>query len=345
MCKDAVEGKGLMGIYVIAEAGVNHNGDLELAKKLVDTAKACGANAVKFQTFKAYESTGAYALKAVYQQQNDCREESQLDMLCRLEFPFEYFKILQEYCKEKRIDFISTPDGSESLQYLLDLDVPLIKIGSTEVTNHSFLAEIARSGKPIILSTGMSTLGEVEKAVNIIQKNGIGRLQLMHCTTDYPTGIEDVNLKAMATMRDAFHLEVGYSDHTLGFEAAVAAVALGAVCIEKHITLDRNMQGPDHKASMDPDNFKKYVNHIRNTEKLLGDGIKKPTKKEKIMMQQTRRSILAAIDLKAGTVLNEDMLAYKRPGTGIAPEMADIVAGRVLKRDLCQDEPITWEDI
>ncbi len=334
-----------MGTYVIAEAGVNHNGDIGLAKKLIDMAADCGADAVKFQTFKAEESTGCTAEKAQYQKRNDPKQESQLEMIRRLELPFEEFAVLRDYCKERGIDFISTPDGTESLQCLLKLDVPLIKIGSTEVTNLLFLREVALAGKPMILSTGMSTLGEVERAVNIVTETGNDKLQLMHCTTDYPTQVEDVNLRAMVTLREAFKLPAGYSDHTLGFEAAVAAVTLGASCIEKHITLDRNMEGPDHKASMPPEEFRKYVMHIRNTECLLGDGRKKPTQREQKIMQQVRRSILASRDLAAGTVLTPDMLCYKRPGGGIKPEFADILIGRKIKRDIPKEALITWEDI
>lgn len=334
-----------MGTYIIAEAGVNHNGNIDLARKLIDMAADCGADAVKFQTFKAEESTGCAAEKAQYQKTNDPRTESQLDMIRRLELPFEKFAVLKEYCKERGIDFISTPDGSESLQCLVNLRVPLIKIGSTEVTNLPFLKEIALTGKKMILSTGMSTLGEVEQAVNAIMATGNDKLQLMHCTTDYPTQIKDVNLKAMVTLRNAFQIPAGYSDHTLGFEAAVAAVTLGASCIEKHITLDREMEGPDHKASMPPEEFREYVQHIRNTEKLLGDGRKKPTDGEQAIIQQVRRSILAAHDLKEGTVLTSDMICFKRPGNGIKPEFADILIGRRIKRDIAKEEVISWNDI
>lgn len=332
-------------MFIIAEAGVNHNGDIELAKKLVDMAKECGADAVKFQTFKAEESTGAYAAKADYQTKNDRTDESQFEMIKRLELPFDDFEIIQKYCYERGIVFISTPDGTESLKYLEGLDVPLIKVGSSEVTNLDFLKDVGRVNKPIILSTGMSTLGEVEKAINAIYSTGNRDISLMHCTTDYPTSVEDVNLKAMLTMRDAFKLHVGLSDHTLGFESAIAATALGAEFIEKHITLDRNMKGPDHKASMPKQEFKHYVQYIRNTEKLLGDGIKKPTKKETIIMNQTRRSILAAKDLKKGTIIERDMMVYKRPGYGISPELSYILVGRELKRDLKKDELLKWEDV
>lgn len=334
-----------MGVYIIAEAGVNHNGDLELAKKLIDMAKECGADAVKFQTFKAEESTGIRADKAAYQKKNVMMHESQFDMIKKLELPFVDYALLKEYCEKKNIDFISTPDGEESLKCLVDMNVSRIKIGSTEVTNYPFLEKIAKSNKPIILSTGMSTLGEVERAVDVLLENGAVDLELLHCTTNYPTAFEEVNLRAMLTMRDAFHLPVGYSDHTPGFEAAVAAVAMGAVVIEKHITLDKELPGPDHKASMSPKEFDEYVRHIRNTEKLLGDGKKRPTANEKVMMQQVRRSILAARDLKAGTVLTEEMLCLKRPGTGIAPEFVPLIVGRKIKRDKEKEETITWEDI
>lgn len=331
--------------YIIAEAGVNHNGDIELAKRLVDMAKNAGADAVKFQTFKAEESTSSHADKADYQKRNTDDDDTQLDMIRKLELPFEDFAVIKDYCEKKGIDFISTPDGEESLQCLVDLDVPLIKIGSTEVTNYPFLAQIAKTGKPMILSTGMSTLGEVEKALHVIYETGNNKVTLMHCTTDYPTPVEQLNLRAMETMRAAFGLDVGLSDHTTGFEGAVAAVAMGAVCIEKHITLDRELPGPDHKASMPPKEFDAYVKHIRNTELLLGDGRKRPTESEKNNMIQVRRSIMTKTALKKGTILTRDMLCLKRPGTGISPAFMDILLGRALKRDLEAEEIISWDDV
>ena len=334
-----------MGVLIIAEAGVNHNGDFKLAKKLIDMACDCGADAIKFQTFKAEESTGSFADKAEYQKENMPMEESQLEMIKKLELPFEDFRSLQEYCNEKGIIFISTPDGIESLNFLVDLDVPFIKIGSTEVSNLEFLKSIGNTGKEIILSTGMSTLGEVEKAINILKSTGNQKIKIMQCTTDYPTALEDVNLRAMLTMREAFKVPVGLSDHTIGNEAAIAAVALGAEFIEKHITLSRDLEGPDHKASMELKDFKEYVNAIRNTEILLGDGIKRPTRREELIMREGRRSIVASEDLKKGTIIERYMLAYKRPGNGIKPEMADIVVGRELKRDLKEDEVMQWDYI
>ncbi|OOM77937.1 N,N'-diacetyllegionaminic acid synthase [Clostridium puniceum] len=334
-----------MAVFIIGEAGVNHNGDIEIAKKLVDMAVECGADAIKFQTFKAEESTGTFAEKAQYQKENDHIIESQLEMIKKLELPFEDFKEIQTYCNEKGIIFISTPDGEQSLNYLVSIDVPLIKIGSTEVTNYEFLRQIGKTLKPIIISTGMSTLGEVEKAIEVIYSTGNNDVKLMHCTTDYPTELEDVNLKSMVTMRDAFKVKVGLSDHTAGSEAAIAAVALGAEFVEKHITLDRNMEGPDHKASMSKEDFKKYVQLIRNTEKLLGDGIKKPTERELAIMKDVRRSIVTTCDLKKGTIIEKDMLSYKRPGYGIKPELSYVLIGRELKRDLAKDEVIEWKDI
>lgn len=334
-----------MSVLIIAEAGVNHNGDFGLAKKLVDMAAECGADAIKFQTFKAEESTGSFAEKAQYQKENMPVEESQLEMIRKLELPFENFRELQAYCVQKGITFISTPDGLESLKFLVELDVPFIKIGSTEVSNVEFLKAIGRTGKEIILSTGMSTLGEVEKAINIIKSTGNNNVKIMHCTTDYPTAVEDVNLRAMVSMREAFKVPVGLSDHTMGNEAGVAAVALGAEFVEKHITIDRNLDGPDHKASMTPEVFKAYVKAVRDTEILLGDGIKRPTKREQLIIRDVRRSIVANYNLEEGTIVTEEMLAYKRPGYGIEPEMSKYLVGRKLKRSIMKDELILWEDI
>ncbi|MFT9494664.1 N-acetylneuraminate synthase [Anaerosolibacter sp.] len=334
-----------MSVFIIAEAGVNHNGSLELSKKLVDMAVECGADAVKFQTFKAHETTGVFADKAEYQKENMRIQESQYEMIKKLELPFEYFREIQRYCDQKGIIFLSTPDGEESLNFLMELDVPLIKVGSTEVTNPEFLKKISETGKPIILSTGMSNLGEVEQALDMIYSAGNTDVRIMQCTTDYPTNYKDVNLLAMVTMREAFKVPVGLSDHTLSNEAAIAAVALGAGFIEKHITLDREMEGPDHRASMPPQEFKAYVQSIRNTEKLLGDGLKRPTEREKSIMGDVRRSIVAACDLEPGTVISKDLLSFKRPGNGIKPEFAEILEGRVIKRSIKKDELIIWEDL
>ena len=334
-----------MSVYIIAEAGINHNGNVELAKKLVDAAKEAGADAIKFQTFKAEECLSKYAKKAEYQKKNDPTQETQFEMTRRLQLPFEAFDQLKKYCEQRGIHFLSTPDGTESLNYLLHLQVPIIKISSTDMTNYRFLKEIAQTGKKLILSTGMSNLGDVEKALDVILGQGNSDIVLMHCTTDYPTDIKDVNLKAMLTLKSAFGVSVGYSDHTLGFEAAISATALGAEYIEKHITLDREMKGPDHKASMTQEDFKLYLKYIRNTECLLGNGRKKPTLNELSIMKQTRRSILANIKICKGTVLTEEMFCYKRPGTGIDPQYTDILVGRIARRDIEKEEIITWQDV
>lgn len=334
-----------MGVYIIAEAGVNHNGDLKLAKKLVDVAVEAGVDAIKFQTFKTEKIVGKFAAQATYQVENTGVVESQYDMVKKLELSFDSFRELKTYCDEKNITFISTPDDIDSVNLLVELKVPMIKIGSTEVTNIKYLKYLASKKIPLVLSTGMSTLGEVEGALNAIYSEGNTNVTILHATTDYPTMESDVNLKAMVTMRDAFKVPVGYSDHTLGTEAAIAAVALGASVIEKHFTLDKNMEGPDHKASLNPNELKTFVKAVRKTQALLGDGIKKPTDKENHIMKNVRRSIVAAKDLKCGTVLNEEMVEYKRPGTGLKPELMEIILGRKLIRDIMQDELITLDDI
>lgn len=333
-----------MGVFVIAEAGVNHNGDVDLACKLIDVAVEAGADAIKFQTFKAEESTSSSADKADYQK-SEKDSESQLEMIKKLELPFEAFDVLKAYAERKKLVFISTPDGKESLDYLVGMGVDLLKIGSTEVTNIPFLKEFARTDIPLILSTGMSTLEEVKSAIEVLQKENRKKIMLMHCTTSYPTDYEDVNLLAMVTMAKEFGLDVGLSDHTMTKEAAIMAVALGAVCIEKHITLDKNMPGPDHKASMDPEEFKDYVASIRRSELILGDGKKIPTKNEVQIMKTVRRSILAAHKLEAGTTITEEMLVFKRPGDGISPARVNEVVGRKLQRNVDVEEKILWEDL
>ncbi|SHK01328.1 N-acetylneuraminate synthase [Tepidibacter formicigenes] len=334
-----------MSVFIIAEAGVNHNGKIELAYDLIDKAVEAGADAVKFQTFKTEKIIGKKADKAQYQKENTEQTESQFEMVKKLELSYDDFTKLKKYCESKNIMFLSTPDDIDSLNFLCDLGVNYIKVGSTEVTNIDYLKEIAKKQIPIILSTGMSTLGEVEKALDAIYSEGNRDVTLLHATTDYPTNYEDVNLNAMVTLKNAFKVNIGYSDHTLGYEAAIAAVTLGAVIIEKHFTLDKKMEGPDHKASLNPSELKEFVKSIRNTEALLGKGIKKPTNRELKIMDQVRRSIVASKELKKGTILTKDMFEFKRPGNGIKPEFIDILVGRTLKRDLTEDEPIKWEDI
>lgn len=334
-----------MSVFIIAEAGVNHNGNIELAKKLIDAAKQAKVDAVKFQTFKTEKIVSKSVEMAEYQKENLKTQESQYEMIKKLELSYDSFKELKQYCEDKNILFLSTPDDEDSLDFLVELQVEQIKIGSTEVTNLNYLRKIAKKNLPIILSTGMSTLGEVETALRIIYEEGNRNVTLLHATTDYPTAYDDVNLRAMITLKNAFNVPIGYSDHTLGYEAAIAAVTMGAEVIEKHFTLDKNMEGPDHKASLDPEELKEFVVKIRNTEKLLGDGIKKPTNREKEIIEVVRRSIVASNDLKKGAIITEEMLEFKRPGKGIKPEMIDVLIGRELKRDIKEDEVIKWEDI
>ncbi|HHE04901.1 MAG TPA: N-acetylneuraminate synthase [candidate division WOR-3 bacterium] len=331
-------------VFIIAEAGVNHNGDIRLAYKLVDAAKEAGADAVKFQTFKAENVVSKIAEKAEYQRETTNSEESQYEMIKKLELSFEDFVKIKDYCDKKGIIFLSTPFDYESVDFLENF-VPVYKIGSGEITNLPFLEYIAKKGKPIILSTGMSTLGEVEEAVKtIINVNSSLPLVLLHCVSSYPAKYEDVNLKVMLTLKEAFELPVGYSDHTLGIEIPIAAVALGAKIIEKHFTLDRGLPGPDHKASLEPDELKKMVKAIRNVEKALGSGVKKPAQSELKVMKVARRSIVAAGDIRAGEVVKESDIFIKRPGTGIPPKFKEIIIGMRLTRDVKKDNPFNWED-
>ena len=326
--------------FIIAEAGVNHNGSVELAKKLIDVAKDAGAEAVKFQTFKAENVVIKNAEKAEYQK--TAKEESQYGMLKKLELTEEDFRELADYAKEKDILFLSSPFDKESVDLLYELDVPVFKVGSGEITNFSLLKHIAKKEKHIILSTGMSTLGEIEEALRIIRNEGVEDIVLLHCVSNYPARIEDVNLRAMETLKQAFKIPVGFSDHTLGITASIAAVALGACVIEKHFTLDRNLPGPDHKASLEPDELKEMIKGIRNVEKALGDGIKRQTINEEEIKKIARRSIIAKIGISEGTVITEDMLDIKRPGTGIVPKYFDSVIGMRAKKDIKKDDLITW---
>jgi len=327
------------GTLIIAEAGVNHNGSLNLAKELTVKAKECGADIVKFQTAKLNSLVSKMAPMAEYQKENTGVVESQKDMLSKLLLPFEDFIYLAEYCKETGIQFLSTPFDIDSIHFLNDLQ-DIWKIPSGEITNYPYLVEIARTGKEVILSTGMSTLDEVDAALDVLRKNGAGKVTLLHCTTNYPTPMRDVNLKAMNTMRGHCGCDVGYSDHTKGIEVPIAAVAMGATVIEKHFTLDRNMAGPDHKASLEPDELKAMVSAIRNIEQALGDGIKMPSKSETSNMAVARKSIIAVKNIKAGEILAEENITTKRPGTGINPMKWDEVIGTKAIRDFLEDELI-----
>ncbi|WP_061205816.1 N-acetylneuraminate synthase [Leptospira santarosai] len=332
-----------MKTLIIAEAGVNHNGDLELARKLIDVAANAGADIVKFQTFEAERLVTKSAKKADYQNSaTGNAAESQYEMLKKLELSKENHEKLIQYCKQTGIEFLSTAFDLQSLAFLEQLNLSRYKIPSGEITNLPYLQKIGSSGKPIILSTGMSTLGEIESALLVLETTGAKRneITVLHCNTEYPTPYSDVNLSAMKSIADAFKIKVGYSDHTSGIEVSVAAVALGASVIEKHFTLDRSLPGPDHKASLEPNELKTMVRSIRNVELSLGDGIKKPSNSELKNISIARRSIVAAFSIKAGEIFTRENLTAKRPGDGISPMRLDEVIGLKAKRDFFEDELI-----
>lgn len=331
-----------MKTYIIAEAGVNHNGQLDLAMKLCDAAKEAGADCVKFQTWKTENICTASAAMAAYQKENIQTEAaSQFEMLKRLELSYDHFEYIKQYCEKIGIDFLSTPDEEESLEFLMNrLQLPLVKIGSGEVTNIPYLRKIASYGKPIILSTGMSNIAQVATAYDTLIKAGAPSVALLHCTTNYPCPIDEVNLRAMNTLKEAFKCQVGYSDHTMGIEVPIAAVAMGAEIIEKHFTLDRTMDGPDHKASLEPAELKQMVESIRNIEQALGDGVKRPNKSEEANAKVVQKSILAKRPIKKGETLTEDNLTVKRAGAGISSVHWDVVVGTLAQRDYSIDEPI-----
>lgn len=329
-------------VFIIAEAGVNHNGSLELAKKLVDVAVEAKADAVKFQTFKASLGVSKFAPKAEYQIETTSKDESQLDMVRKLELTEEMHEELIKYCAEKNIMFLSTPFDLYSVDLLASYGLDIFKIPSGEITNLPYLRKIGQLKKKIILSTGMANLGEIESAVDILTTAGTNKddITLLHVTTQYPTPMEDVNLKAMVTIGNAFGMKYGYSDHTLGIEIPIAAVALGACVIEKHFTLDCNMEGPDHRASLNPQGLKDMVSAIRNIELALGDGIKKASPSEYKNMAIARKSIVAKQNIKAGEVFTQDNITVKRPGTGISAMRWDEIIGTKASRDYVEDELI-----
>lgn len=329
-----------MNSYIIAEAGVNHNGSIELAKNLVDKAKEAGADCVKFQTFKANQIVSKIATKADYQKKQTGRSESQYEMLKKLELSFDEFINLNNYCKEAGIEFLSTAFDFESIDFLNQLGMQVWKIPSGEITNLPYLIKIAKLNKKVILSTGMSTMREIEDAVNILKDHGASELIILHCTTEYPTPYEDVNLNAMLAIKEKFGCEVGYSDHTMGIEIPIAAVALGAKVIEKHFTLDRTMDGPDHKASLEPSELKTMVDAIRNIELSMGTGIKEPADSEKKNIAIARKSIVANQSIKKGDILTETNLTVKRPGDGISPMKWFEIIGTKAIRDFEEDELI-----
>lgn len=324
---------------IIAEAGVNHNGSLEIAKQLVRTAKECGADIVKFQTAKLDSLVSKHAEMADYQKKNTGKEESQKEMLRKLLLSYEDFLALADYCKEVGIQFLSTPFDIESIHFLNPMQ-DIWKVPSGEITNYPYLVEIAKTGKKVIISTGMAEMDEIEAAVTVLRENGTKDLTILHCTTEYPAPLDDVNLRVMQTLKEKFGCPVGYSDHTKGIAVSLAASALGAEVIEKHFTLDRNMEGPDHKASLEPDELKALVDGVRDIERALGTGEKKPSDIELKNRLVARKSIVARTDIKAGDVFTEENLTTKRPGSGLSPMLWNSVIGTKAKRDFTEDELI-----
>jgi N,N'-diacetyllegionaminate synthase len=331
--------------YIIAEAGVNHNGVLSYAKELIKSAKDCGADAVKFQTFKTGKLVSKTAPKAHYQKKSTPRADSQFQMLKKLELSQAEFRELYQFAKITGIDFLSTPFDQESCDFLDELKIKSFKIGSGEITNLPFLMHIARKKRPVILSTGMSTLAEIENALAAIYSTGNTNVTLLHCVTEYPAPFNEINLTAMNTLKAAFKVPVGYSDHSPGIEIAIAAVAMGAEIIEKHFTLDRNLKGPDHKASLEPREFKEMVRSIRNVEAALGDGIKRPTASELNNLVVARKSIHPSRKLKKGHILQIEDLVMKRPGNGLSASFIPLILGRKIKEDMSYDNMINLSDL
>lgn len=327
-----------MSVFIIAEAGDNHNGSLKNALELVDIAVGSGADCVKFQTFITEEVISKKAEKANYQKVSTGVGESQFEMVKKLELSFEEFREIDAYCKERGIVFLSTPFDLVSIDFLNTLDMPFWKIPSGEITNLPYLIKIAQTNKDVVLSTGMSTIEEVRAATNVLKTYGAGKITILHCNTEYPTPMEDVNLNAMSSIQRLLKCDVGYSDHTLGIEVPIAAVALGAKVIEKHFTIDRNMEGPDHQASLEPDELKNMVKSIRNIEKALGNSEKMPSKSEIKNINIARKSIVARRKITTGEFFTEDNLAIKRPGNGISPMKWFDVLGQRASKDFNKDD-------
>lgn len=327
-------------VYIIAEAGVNHNGDINTAKRLVKAAKEAGADVVKFQTFRADRLASKYAQKAEYQLHTTDEKETQKEMLKKLELTYDMHVELIQHCREVGIDFLSTPFDMDSIELLERVGINLYKIPSGEITNLPYLRKIGSLKKPVILSSGMSTMEEVREAVKILKENGATDVSVLHCNTQYPTPMTDVNLKVINSMKKELGICVGYSDHTQGIEVPIAAVAMGAEIIEKHFTLDRTMEGPDHRASLEPDELKAMIKAIRNIEKALGDAEKKPTSSEKNNIIVVRKSIVARRRIETGEIFSDDNITTKRPGNGLSPMLWDSVVGTVSKRKYEEDELI-----
>jgi N-acetylneuraminate synthase len=328
--------------FIIAEAGVNHNGDILLAKELILKAKQTGVDAVKFQSFKADRVISKFANKANYQKNNTTDNESQLAMLQKLELTDDEFIELSSFSKKNDIMFLSTPKDIESAKFLESINMQLYKIGSSEVNNYEFLEFIGKTNKPIILSTGMCTLDEVSAAIEVVKNTGNKSISLLHCVSQYPCPIDQANLLAIKTMKKAFNLKVGYSDHTMGSDAILASISMGAEIIEKHFTIDNTLPGPNHKVSMNYKEMKKMVISIRNIESALGDGIKKPAKCEKENVYLLRRSLVFSENLNKGTKIDISHLTIKRPGNGLEPKYKNDLLGKELIKDVIVDEPVTW---
>ena len=331
--------------FIIAEAGVNHNGEIELAHRLVDIAADAGANAVKFQTFRAEGVSTEEAPKADYQIRTTGSSDNQLGMLRQLELADGHYPALINHCEDRGIMFMSTPHDWAAIDILDRYNVPVFKVGSGDLTNIPFLRRLAQKGRPIILSTGMGSLCEVEEAVEAIRSQGNQQLILLHCVTNYPAEMSDCNLRAMCTLRQSFQVPVGFSDHTVGIEAALAAVALGAQVIEKHFTLDRSLPGPDHDASLEPTELLHLVQGIRSVEQAMGDGVKRPKSVEQKIIPVVRKSIVAARDIPAGVVITEEMITTKRPGSGIMPRYWDDITGRIAGVAIARDSLLRWEQL
>ena len=329
-----------MSIRIIAEAGVNHNGSIELAKQMVEQAKAAGADYIKFQTFRPEALVSKYAEKAVYQKETTGAGESQLEMLQKLALTQEQFCELKKYCEQVGIGFLSTPFDLESIDFLEGLHMDFWKIPSGEITNLPYLVRIARTGREIVMSTGMCSITDIEAAMDILQTNGAGAITLLHCNTQYPTPMEDVNLRVMHTLREHFGVPVGYSDHTVGIEVPIAAAALQATVIEKHFTLDHTMEGPDHRASLEPDELRAMVAAIRHIEVALGDPAKTVTASESGNRTVARKSIVARREIRKGEIFDETNLTVKRPGNGISPMRWNEILGMQAIRDFEEDELI-----
>ena len=329
-------------VLIIAEAGVNSNGQKDIAYKLIDAAYEAGADIVKFQTAVIEEEATKNAKLADYQTKTTYGFANQVELAKKIHLPLSDFQDLKNYSEKKGIRFLSTAFSKAGVKFLDELGIDLFKIPSGEVTNYPYLCAVGKTKKPVILSTGLSTLGEIKKALEALTENGTNRdeITVLHCNTEYPTPMKDVNLKAMKTIHKAFNVPFGYSDHTMGIEIPIAAVALGATVIEKHFTLDRTMEGPDHKASLEPNELMAMVCAIRNIEQALGNGLKVPSESEQKNINLVRKSIVAQDFIKKGTILTEELLAVKRPGTGISPMLWESVLGQKAKKDYQPDEPI-----